>query len=106
MLAALRSRSSSPLLQQWKLGFPALHHVFSTFTNKGLLDLHEVETVLSDVKADDVKVIPANKHCEWADFMVIATGRSTWHVKNIAQALIYKAGSVSSNFSASIFVLN
>lgn len=80
--------------------------MFSTFTNKGLLDLHEVESVLSDVKADDVKVIPANKHCEWADFMVIATGRSTWHVKNIAQALIYKAGSVSSNFSGSIFVLN
>jgi len=23
--------------------------------------------------------------------MVVATGRSTWHVKNIAQALIYKA---------------
>ncbi|PRQ16414.1 hypothetical protein RchiOBHm_Chr7g0183971 [Rosa chinensis] len=23
--------------------------------------------------------------------MVLATGRSTWHVKNIAQALIYKA---------------
>ncbi|PRQ42294.1 hypothetical protein RchiOBHm_Chr3g0456071 [Rosa chinensis] len=23
--------------------------------------------------------------------MVLATGRATWHVKNIAQALIYKA---------------
>ncbi|KAM1633568.1 hypothetical protein ACFXTN_010607 [Malus domestica] len=97
MLAALRSRSlplssasSSSLLQQWKLGFPV---ALSTFAGRGLLDLQEVEKVLSDVKADDVKVIPADKHCEWADFMVLATGRSTWHVKNIAQALIYKAGS-------------
>ncbi|KAM2765441.1 hypothetical protein COP1_021491 [Malus domestica] len=95
MLAALRSRSlslsfssSSSLLQQWKLEFPA---AYSTFAGKGLLDLQEVEKVLSDVKADDVKVIPAGKHCEWADFMVLATGRSTWHVKNIAQALIYKS---------------
>ncbi|KAM5568134.1 protein Iojap-related, mitochondrial [Rosa sericea] len=93
MLAALRSRSSSSLLlQQWRLGFPSLHRAFSSSAAKeGLLDLQEVETVLSDVKADDVKVIPANKHCEWADFMVLATGRSTWHVKNIAQALIYKS---------------
>ncbi|XP_061991801.1 protein Iojap-related, mitochondrial isoform X2 [Rosa rugosa] len=95
MLAALRSRSSSSLLlQQWRLGFPSLHQAFSSSSaaaKEGLLDLQEVETVLSDVKADDVKVIPANKHCEWADFMVLATGRSTWHVKNIAQALIYKS---------------
>ncbi|XP_009359316.2 protein Iojap-related, mitochondrial [Pyrus x bretschneideri] len=95
MLAALRSQSLSlsfssslSLLRQWKLGFPA---AYSTFAGKGLLDLQEVEKVLSDVKADDVKVIPAGKHCEWADFMVLATGRSMWHVKNIAQALIYKS---------------
>ncbi|KAL6188176.1 hypothetical protein ACLB2K_039569 [Fragaria x ananassa] len=87
MLAAIRSRSSSsPLLQQWRLGFPSLHQTFTSAAIEGLLDLHEVERVLSDVK-----VIPANNHSEWADFMVLATGRSTWHVKNIAQALIYKA---------------
>ncbi|XP_040363643.1 protein Iojap-related, mitochondrial-like [Rosa chinensis] len=63
----------------------------SSAAKEGLLDLQEVETVLSEVKADDVKVIPANKHCKWADFMVLATGRSTWHGKNIAQALIYKS---------------
>ncbi|KAL6294314.1 hypothetical protein ACE6H2_002456 [Prunus campanulata] len=98
MLAALRSRSlslysspSSSILQQWKLGFPALERAFSSSANGGLLDLQEVEKVLSDVKADDVKVIPANDLCEWADFMVLATGKSAWHVKNIAQALIYKA---------------
>ncbi|XP_044494091.1 protein Iojap-related, mitochondrial [Mangifera indica] len=60
-------------------------------TDEGLLNLQDVEKVLSDVRADDVKVIPVGKQCDWTDFMVVATGRSTWHVKNIAQALIYKA---------------
>ncbi|XP_020539274.1 protein Iojap-related, mitochondrial isoform X2 [Jatropha curcas] len=108
MLAALRTRSihfcspqPSLLHRSWKLGLSGSSHVFSSSTvessrssssyNKGLLDLNEVEKVLTDVKADDVKVIPVEKHCDWADYMVIATGRSTWHVKNIAQALIYKA---------------
>ncbi|KAL1113287.1 hypothetical protein V6Z11_D02G180600 [Gossypium hirsutum] len=50
----------------------------------------QVEKVLSDVRADDVAVVPVGNQCDWADFMVIATGRSPWHVKNIAQALIYK----------------
>ena len=113
MLAALRSRSltaskppASLLRRSWQLGFSDSSHVlFSTSTtesrsssnsNKGLLDLSEVEKVLTDVKADDVKVIPVEKQCDWADYMVIATGRSTWHVKNIAQALIYKAGPLCS----------
>ncbi|KAK9277517.1 hypothetical protein L1049_007061 [Liquidambar formosana] len=109
MWAALRSRSrflplspspSSPLLEPWKLGFLGFNHTFSSSivdvnnnsdSNKGLLDLQEVEKVLSDVKADNVKVIPVGPHCTLTDFMVIATGRSSWHVKNIAQALIYKA---------------
>lgn len=60
-----------------------------------LLKLEEVETILKDVKADNVKVIPIPKHVDFADFMVVATGRSAWHVRNIAQALIYKAGSFS-----------
>ncbi|KAJ9176224.1 hypothetical protein P3X46_011562 [Hevea brasiliensis] len=104
MLAALRSRfflstspSSSFIHRSWKLGFSGSSHTFfssnveSSSSNKGLLDINEVENVLKDVRADDVKVIPVGKHCDWADYMVVATGRSTWHVKNIAQALIYKA---------------
>ncbi|OWM89737.1 hypothetical protein CDL15_Pgr024485 [Punica granatum] len=101
MWAALRSRLLQPsppslLNQQWKLGFAGLGRCLSTsgaesVGDRGLLDLQEVEKVLSDVKADDVRVIPAGKHFDWADYMVVATGRSTWHVKNIAQALIYKA---------------
>lgn len=74
-------------------------------TDEGLLNLQDVEKVLSDVRADDVKVIPVGKQCDWTDFMVVATGRSTWHVKNIAQALIYKAGS-SVPPLLSFFVLN
>uniref|UniRef100_A0A2N9FS08 Protein Iojap-related, mitochondrial n=1 Tax=Fagus sylvatica TaxID=28930 RepID=A0A2N9FS08_FAGSY len=97
MWAALRSGSrSSPsfsFLQPWKQGLNFT--AFSSFTtNKAFLDLEEVEKVLSDVRADNVKVLPVPNHCDWADFMVVATGRSSWHVKNIAQALIYKAGRV------------
>ncbi|OIV98461.1 hypothetical protein TanjilG_16788 [Lupinus angustifolius] len=58
---------------------------------RSILELQEIEKILTDVKADDVKVIPVPEHCDWVDFMVVATGRSTWHVKNIAQALIYQA---------------
>ncbi|XP_024025736.1 protein Iojap-related, mitochondrial [Morus notabilis] len=99
MWAALRSNSSrfspySSLLEQWKLGFPSFNHKLSSSSaisnSTGLLELQEVEKILNDVRADNVKVIPGKKHCDWADFTVIATGRSTWHVRNIAQALIYK----------------
>ncbi|KAK2966573.1 hypothetical protein RJ640_030782 [Escallonia rubra] len=107
MWAALRHRtlypsSSSSAVQQWKLGFSVLNRALystladssnsSTDTKQGLLQLEEVEKILSDVKADNVKVIPMQNRCEFADYMVIATGRSAWHVRNIAQALIYKAG--------------
>lgn len=101
MLAALRSRallhhspsSSFSSSQQWKLGFPGLKRAWSSLENDNdkaanLLNLQEIRQILTDVKADDIRVIPVHKHC---DFMVIATGRSSWHVKNIAQALIYKA---------------
>ncbi|KAK2636710.1 hypothetical protein Ddye_031502 [Dipteronia dyeriana] len=104
MLAALRSRSLSlakSSQQTWnqQLGFRWINQVssspLSTWTggsdDEGLLNLQEVEKVLSDVKADNVTVIPVGEQCDWTDFMVIATGRSTWHVKNIARALAYKA---------------
>ncbi|KAL3368602.1 hypothetical protein AABB24_009455, partial [Solanum stoloniferum] len=106
MWSVLKSRSfsSSPATQQWKLGLSMLNRSLSfssSATNDGadegirsgeLLKLEEVETILRDVKADNVKVFPIPKHCDFADFMVVATGRSAWHVRNISQALIYKAG--------------
>ncbi|XXG79608.1 hypothetical protein AAC387_Pa09g0642 [Persea americana] len=97
--AAVRCRFLSLEHQPWKrLGFlSSLVQPISSSSscppsneNVGLLELQEVEKVLSDVKADDVRVIPVRSQCAWTDFMVVATGRSTWHVKNIAQALIHK----------------
>lgn len=84
--------SSSILSRQF--GFSSISHDDTDFvaTKKELLSLEEVEMILNDVGADDVKVIPAPKRCEFTDYMVIATGRSPWHVRNISQALIYKAG--------------
>lgn len=103
MLAALRSRalasrSGHPLLHHqgpWRL-LESLRPVSSSpYTRKpSLLELEEIEKILDDVKADDVRVIPVGNQCDWTDFMVVATGRSTWHVRNIAQALIHKAGLV------------
>ncbi|KAE8730146.1 Protein Iojap-related [Hibiscus syriacus] len=103
MWATLRSRylhlstsslpSTSLTYGSWKLGFSGLNQTFSSTTverSNELLSLQEAEKVLSDVRADDVSVVPVGDQCDWADFMVIATGRSPWHVKNIAQALIYK----------------
>lgn len=55
-----------------------------------MLTIEEVDKVLTDVRAEDIKSINVHKQCEWADYMVFATGRSNWHVRNIAQALVYK----------------
>ncbi|CAN1794831.1 Protein Iojap-related, mitochondrial [Linum perenne] len=104
MLTALRSTSSSLLRQSWRLGFSGSNRGLCSSTAQpeiknsdgSLLELGEVEKILTDVRADDVKVIPAGNRYDWVDYMVIATGRSTWHVKNIAEALIHKAGFSSS----------
>ncbi|OAY71746.1 Protein Iojap-related, mitochondrial [Ananas comosus] len=99
MFSTVRSRALSSL--PWKLPLGFLRSSFSfassSASNLGLLELGEVEKVLGDVKAEDVRVIPVRDQCDWTDYMVIATGRSTWHVRNIAQALIHKAGSISSS---------
>lgn len=116
MWSALRSRSFPLVLQpwkqqqQWQLGFSLFNRgqFYSTVveesiqdgsqssggirTRKEMLNLEEVEKILSDVKAGNVQVIPVPKHYDFADYMIVATGRSSWHVRNIAQALIYKAG--------------
>ncbi|KAL0421525.1 UNVERIFIED_CONTAM: protein Iojap-related, mitochondrial [Sesamum latifolium] len=107
MWSALRSRvlssSSSPITHQWKNLLASSSSIFAreftssavsineTGKSKELLSLAEVEKILNDVGADDVRVIPTPKGCEFTDYMVIATGRSPWHVRNISQALIYKA---------------
>ncbi|GFQ07117.1 protein iojap-related mitochondrial [Phtheirospermum japonicum] len=110
MLSALRGRalSSSPLpvTHQWKNLAPSSSSTFTRYfsssplrsneisnsieKNKELLSLAEVEKILNDVGADDVQVIQTPSRCEFADYMVVATGRSPWHVRNISQALIYK----------------
>ncbi|KAJ3671692.1 hypothetical protein LUZ60_007771 [Juncus effusus] len=99
MLSSLRSRAVAAAAagQNSSAASPLLRFFSSLSTpsplqphKNELLGLAEVEKILNDVKADDVKVIPVKDQCGWTDFMVIATGRSTWHVRNIAQALIHK----------------
>ncbi|XP_027098632.1 protein Iojap-related, mitochondrial [Coffea eugenioides] len=110
MWSAVRCRTLSSAVQQWKQRQPGptlLNRAFCSSSvvteeqspdnnnsksrsRREFLNLEEVQKVLSDVKADDVQVIPVPKNYDFADYMVIATGRSDWHVRNIAQALIYK----------------
>lgn len=100
MWAALRHRalllSPQPLAWSWTSSNSIPLRRFSSLTPDGdgktqILKLEEVESVLEKVKADDVRVIPVGSICSWTDYMVLATGRSTWHVKNIAQAILYEA---------------
>ncbi|KAI8526914.1 hypothetical protein RHMOL_Rhmol12G0035600 [Rhododendron molle] len=92
MWAALRSRALSlSSTRQWKLGFPGLNRTLCSslvdntddvaVTDRGLLKLDEVQKILTDVKAGNISVVPVGNQCEWTDFMVFATGRSAWHVK-------------------------
>lgn len=95
MFPSLKYRAlslSSEAFHQWKSN---LNRCFCTSVINAvgsieLLKLEEVEKILKDVRADDVKVIPVRNQSEFANFVVVATGRSQWHVRNIAQALIYK----------------
>jgi Ribosomal silencing factor during starvation len=109
MLSVIRSRAVSAALSSsspWRHLSGFLYNFSSSSeageassqnsSKKALLDLAEVERVLTDVKADDVRVIPVGDQCDWTDYMIVASGRSTWHVRNIAQALIHKAGSNTS----------
>ncbi|KAG2321968.1 hypothetical protein Bca52824_015181 [Brassica carinata] len=108
MLAAIRSRCSSSLPsllksppspslldQSWKkLGLSASNPPSFSSSARDIsevLSVPEVEKILSDVKADNVIVIPTENQSCWADVTIIATGRSDWHLKNIAQALVYRA---------------
>ncbi|KAL0801180.1 hypothetical protein Bca101_056356 [Brassica carinata] len=108
MLAAFRSRCSSSLPsllksppspslldQSWKkLGLSASNPPSFSSSARDIsevLSVPEVEKILSDVKADNVIVIPTENQSCWADVTIIATGRSDWHLKNIAQALVYRA---------------
>lgn len=102
MLAALRSRAhslSSPSLRQpwlWKLNQTSSLSSLTRddYGRTEILKLDEIEKVLSEVRADDVKVLRVGDQCDLTDYMVFATGRSSWHVRNIAQALVYKAGNL------------
>lgn len=103
MLSAARSGA----LARWRPRETLLPRLLSSSAaspparQAALLELPEVEKVLRDVRAGDVRVFPVGEgglhggSC--ADYMVVATGRSDWHVRNIAQALLYKARAPPSN---------
>ncbi len=54
----------------------------------GVKDL--IETSLDDDKAEDIVTLEISKKCSFADFMVVATGRSQRHVSSCAQHIVEK----------------
>lgn len=58
----------------------------SAITSQSLLDL--VETTLEDGKAEDLVVIDLQGKSSFADYMVIATGRSQRQVASLAERLL------------------
>lgn len=52
--------------------------------------LNQLIQLLDDIQATDVTVIDVRDHTAITDYMVIANGRSSRHVKSIAEHLIEK----------------
>lgn len=49
-----------------------------------------IETTLDQDKAEDIVIIPLKDKSDVADFMVIATGRSTRHIQALASHIQYE----------------
>ncbi len=51
---------------------------------------HLINASLDDDKAEDITTLPISDKCSFADYMVVATGRSQRHVSSIALHVIDK----------------
>ncbi len=58
-----------------------------------VLSVDEVCKVLERVRANDVKVLPVQDRCEWADNLIIASAHSTRHLRGIADSIVYEVKS-------------
>jgi len=53
-----------------------------------------VQTILTDIKAEDVTVIDVREKTSITDYMVIATGTSSRHIRAMAQSIALAAKKV------------
>lgn len=58
-----------------------------------LLTIADVSRVLENTRARDVAVMDVTSLCDWTDWMVVATGHSTRHLRGVADALVDQAKS-------------
>jgi len=52
--------------------------------------LEVIKSSLEDDKAEDITIIPLAGKSTLADYMVVATGRSTTHVRALAEHIVFK----------------
>jgi ribosome-associated protein len=60
-------------------------------SNKSERTLEFVKNNLESIKAENITILPVNQITSITDYMVIATGTSTIHVRSIADRLLEQA---------------
>ncbi|KAH8959482.1 hypothetical protein BDL97_06G079600 [Sphagnum fallax] len=68
-----------------------------------VLSVDEVCKVLERVRANDVKVLPVQDRCEWADNLIIASAHSTRHLRGIADSIVYEVKKRSTNVGPNLY---
>ena len=81
-----------------------MHHIMNDYTtmHDSNPELNTLQEILNDIQANDITVIDVKKHTSITDYMVICSGRSSRHVRAIAEYTMEhmkKAGLPSMNHS-------
>ena len=48
--------------------------------------------ILEKMRANNVEVIDVKERCGWTNWMVLATGTSTRHLRGMAEAITFEVG--------------
>ncbi|CAM6100428.1 unnamed protein product [Calypogeia fissa] len=78
---------------QHQEGVPYLH----------TLSVDEIKEILEKTRAKDVRILQVRKCCEWVDQLVFASGRSSRHLRGMADAIVYKVKQSSANVGPNSF---
>ncbi len=54
------------------------------------ISVEDILKILEKMRAKDVKVVNVTEKCGWTDWMVVATGTSTRHLRGIAESITFE----------------